>query len=58
MGIENVEHRANAFRASNPSGGRPRGDKVTRVRRPYTAFERGGIHRFSPGTGPKLFRVT
>ena len=58
MGVVKIEHRVRADRASNAPGDRRTGDKVMRVRRPYTTFERGGIHRFSPGIGPKLFRVT
>jgi hypothetical protein len=58
MDIVNIERRASAAPASRTLGGLRNADNVTRVRRPYTAFERGGIHRFSPGTGPKLFRVT
>jgi hypothetical protein len=58
MDIANMERRTSASRAPNASGGLRTGDKVTHVRRPYAVFERGGIHRFGPGTGPKLFRVT
>jgi hypothetical protein len=56
MGVASIERRVSAARALNARG--RNGDKLTRVRRPYTAFERGGIRRFSPGTEPRLFRVT
>jgi hypothetical protein len=58
MGIANIDCRTRAARTSNAPGGLRSADRVTGVRRPYTAFERGGIYRFSPGnTGPRLFHV-
>lgn len=56
MSIANTARGVSAARVANAAVSLRRETRIPYVR-PYTEFARGGLNRFRPEPGPRLFRI-